>query len=173
MYRSRFRSLTTTSSGAHREHWRWASLHRQEDAPAAAPEAEVRASRPSSQPGRSALRADELIEDRDAPALGDREVVAVVRAAIDAEHLACLDEDAPDVRGVVREEVARILVSPAGRVPHAVRDATAVGVDEALDELPRMAFDEVPLPRLELDLPEMLGAWAELREDTRPVLPVA
>jgi len=46
-------------------------------------------------------------------------------------------------------------------------------VDEALDQFSWMAFDEAPLPVIKLDLPQVFRARADLRENARPVFPVA
>jgi hypothetical protein len=74
--------------------------------------------------GRSELRTDELVQDRDALALGDGEVVPPIRAALHADQRAGADEDASDVGGAIREEVARVFIPCADAVPDAVDDPT-------------------------------------------------
>jgi len=49
-------------------------------------------------------------------------------------------------------------------------DAATVAVDQAADEILRRLIDKLLLPGLKLYRPQVLQAWAMLREQARPVL---
>lgn len=88
----------------------------------------------------------------------------------DLDPVAGVLEDLEDVRRIVREEVAWVRVLPPR---NAIDDSTPVGVDEAADQLPRIALDESNLLVLQDDRTAVLPPWPVLGEDAGPVLPIA
>src|SRR5215217_5113087 len=90
--------------------------------------------------------------------------VARVAPGVEPEPFAGRDEEFEDLRRVVREVVAQVLV-PARPVDV---DA-AVGANAAPKERPWRGVDELPLPALEHDRPIVLLAGAVLREQTGEV----
>jgi hypothetical protein len=117
---------------------------------------------------RSALWPDVPIHDRDRIAARDRDVPGPVLAPLDAESVAGVTEDPLYVERAVGEEVARIGVGLLG-VTDPVRDAAAVGVDEAAEQSSWMMLDDAFLPGLEDDPALVLYAGAMLWEEVRPV----
>jgi hypothetical protein len=75
---------------------------------------------------------------------------AFMTTPLDAEQIARVAEDPPDVGGAVREVVSRIFVRLA-RVPDGVSKTAAVGVDQPAKEQLRIAFECTLLPIHEFD----------------------
>ena len=113
----------------------------------------------------SGLRAHERIEQGDASRSRDRDGLPVVPGVLDADTATRRAEQATDVVGDLREEVAGIVLAV-----HAVRDAAPVRVDQSADQLPWEARDDLLLPGFEHDSPLVLPAGPVLREQERPAL---
>ena len=87
---------------------------------------------------------------------------------VDAEQIAREAEQAADIRREVREEVAAIRVLGHAATwqtcREAVRRTTAVGMDQAADELAGVTIDDPLLPGLEHNRALMLSAGPVLRK---------
>lgn len=87
----------------------------------------------------------------------------------DPQRVAGVAEDLQDVRRRVREEVSRVGILPS---LHAIDHATAIGVNQATQQLPWVSADDLLLPRLKPDRSPMFHTGPVLRKDARPVQPV-
>src|SRR5215211_1455322 len=101
-------------------------------------------------PPTSALLPDELVEERHAAAVGDRDVARIGPGPADAEQVAVMAEDPADVRRQVGEEIAWILVvtrSATRQVDaEAIHAATPVRVNQASDQLTWIGARDPELP---------------------------
>ena len=118
----------------------------------------------------SALRADECVQGRDVRSPSDRDRCRLRVAMADPQRVAGVAEDLRDVGRRVREEVSRIGILPS---LHAIGHATAIGVDQATQQLPWVSGDDLLLPRLKPDRSPVLHTGPVLRKDARPVHPAA
>jgi hypothetical protein len=84
-----------------------------------------------------------------------------------AEFVASIGEDDPDICGKVGERVARTSPASSG-----VNEATSIGMDETSEEELGCSLDQSLLPACEFDPSEMLLAWSVLGKKARPSLGV-
>ena len=86
-----------------------------------------------------------------------------------ADRVAGVAEDLLDVSRDVGEEVARICVPS---VPYAIHDSTSIRVDEAPEELARVAIDDRDLPVDQTDRTLVFHPPPVLWKDAWPMLPI-
>jgi len=119
------------------------------------------------------LRADELVEFRDAVAMGDRDVAAVGLCPTQAELVAVVAEDRPDVSGLVREEVAGIAVgrdAPTRKLRlEGIGRPAAIRMDQPAKERLWGLVEKDPLPFAKHDGAVVLSTRSVLREHVGPV----
>src|SRR5215218_7214636 len=108
------------------------------------------------------LRADERVEQCDAAGAADRHAVPPVPSVLNAQLVARRTEQPPNVVGHLAEEVACVVLAV-----HLVEDTTPIRVDQAAEELPGEALDDLRLPRGQFDLARMFPARAVLRNENR------
>src|SRR4051794_9894276 len=115
----------------------------------------------SSRPHFSPLRTDEPVEQRDRVAMSDRDVLEARLGPTDADQIAVLAEDPPDVSRVVGKEVADVAVfahPAAGQPgPEPIDRPAAAGVDEPPKQRCRAVMGQFALPIHQLDAALMLS----------------
>src|SRR4051794_25893783 len=118
----------------------------------------------------SCFGAHERVEERDALAPTDSDIDRVRPSPLDADRIAGVSEQRPNVVGPVGELVAGIFVRSTARPPDPVDRAAPVAVDEPAEKKAGVVSEgDRFLPWLERDRAQVLLAWCGLRQQAPPM----
>lgn len=115
----------------------------------------------------STFRTDQAIQGRDVRPSRHRYDYGIRLPPCQADPVESGREDGPDVLAAIAELVARVYMSL-----HSVQRPTAVGMNQAPDEVFRITLHNAPLPRSEGNPSLMLQSGPVLWKQAGPMLPV-